>query len=423
MDCGVVASKRAKRSKGKYRKIHLKCDVNTAARERCQYLLHSFPNVYLTFSGGKDSGVALNLFIEEARKLGRLPVDVLIVDLEAQYQHTIDFIQRMVEREEINAYWVCLPLSLRNAVSQFQPKWMCWEPNRRECWLRKLPSHDSVISDFDYFPFFQVGMEFEEFVEKFGYWYQQKKQTQCACVIAIRSDESLHRYMTIKNQSKKCFNGVRWTTEMSPELYKAYPLYDWSSEDIWIANGCFGWDYNRIYDLMYLAGVSLSQQRLCQPFGDDQRKGLWLYQILEPNTWQKLVERVEGCNFGARYSKGQGRIIGYYKFELPAGYTYREYSKYLLRSMPPSIEQHYRQRIYQFLTWWRRHGRKHGITSIPDMADKKLEAKRKVPSWRRICKVLIKNDYWCRGLSFAQTQKLTDEYSDLYKQYLQKKRV
>ena len=66
---------------------------------------------------------------------------------------------------------------------------------------------------------------------------------------------------------------------------------------------------------MQKAGVSLFQQRLCQPFGDDQKKGLWLYQILEPHTWQKLVERVEGCNFGARYSKTQGHILGYYRWQ------------------------------------------------------------------------------------------------------------
>ncbi|ENX6704146.1 DUF3440 domain-containing protein, partial [Escherichia coli] len=26
---------------------------------------------------------------------------------------------------------------------------------------------------------------------------------------------------------------------------------------------------------------------------------------------------------------------------------------------------------------------------------------RDIPSWRRICKTLIKNDFWCRTLSFS----------------------
>ncbi|PSU66805.1 phosphoadenosine phosphosulfate reductase [Photobacterium phosphoreum] len=395
----------------------LNIDVNLAARERIQLILSNFPHFYISFSGGKDSGVLLNLVIEEARRLGRLPIDVLIIDLEAQYSHTIDYLYRMVERNEITPYWICLPLSLRNAASQFQPKWICWNPDDEDRWLRPLPTHYSVISDINFFPFFKLGMEFEEFVIEFSLWYQNLKKTRCACLVAIRADESLNRYRTVKNEKKRTFGGIRWTTQLSEHVYNAYPIYDWHVNDIWTANGKFGWDYNLIYDLMNLAGVSLSQQRLCQPFGDDQRKGLWLYQILEPQTWQRLVERVEGCNFGARYSKKQGHIVGYYKFDLPEGYTYKQYSKYLLNSMPPHLSEHYRSRIFKFLVWWRNNGKKFGVVNIPDFADKKLESQKAIPSWRRICKVLIKNDYWCRGLSFSQNKKITNHYIQLYNDY------
>ncbi|WP_041394026.1 phosphoadenosine phosphosulfate reductase [Photobacterium profundum] len=395
-------------------------DVVQAARERIHILFDEFEHIYVSFSGGKDSGVLLHLVIEEARKRNRLPVDVLIVDLEAQYQHTIHFVERMVNKKEVNAFWVCLPLSLRNSVSQFQPKWICWDPDKKEDWIRALPLHASVINEEEYFSFYSFGMEFETFVSAFGEWYSEKKQCPCACLVAIRADESLNRYKTIKNQRKKRLKQYGWTTKASDVFYKAYLIYDWHVTDIWIANGRFNWDYNHVYDLMHKAGLSLAQQRLCQPFGDDQRKGLWLYQILEPQTWQKLVVRVEGCNFGARYSKKQGHILGYYKFDLPEGYTYRSYSKYLLNSMPPHLADHYRKRLFKFLNWWRKNGKEQGILSIPDFADKKLEAKKKVPSWRRICKVLIKNDYWCRGLSFGQSKKLTEHYIDLYEGYFRK---
>ena len=402
----------------KSKKTYLQVDVNVAARTRCKYIINNFSNFYVAFSGGKDSGVLLNLVIEEARKLNRLPIDVLIIDLEAQYQHTIDYIERCVSKDDVNVFWICLPLSLRNAVSQFEPKWLCWDPNRKDKWLRELPNNRAVISDTSYFPFFYSGMEFEEFIDCFALWYQEQKNSKCACLVAIRADESLHRYMTVKNHRKKCYQNRRWTTEINESLYKAYPIYDWSTQDIWCAYGKFDWDYNRIYDLMNQAGVSIHQQRLCQPFGDDQRKGLWLYQILEPDTWQKLVERVEGCNFGAKFSKKQGKIVGYYSFDLPEGYTYKSYSKYLLKTMPPNLEKHYRQRIFQFLNWWRKNRKRAGVKRIYDFADKKLESQKKVPSWRRICKVLIKNDYWCRGLSFGQNKSLTQDYVTLYEDYL-----
>ena len=36
---------------------------------------------------------------------------------------------------------------------------------------------------------------------------------------------------------------------MNYSIYNAYPIYDWKTQDIWIANGKFGWTYNHLYDL------------------------------------------------------------------------------------------------------------------------------------------------------------------------------
>lgn len=393
-------------------------DVMLAAQERISYIYDHFEHLYVSFSGGKDSGVLLNLAIEEAQRRDRLPVDTLIVDFEAQYKETEGFIERMVATNKIRPYWICLPIGLRNSVSQFEPKWLCWDERKKVNWVRKLPDGFGVFNDPNELPFFYPGMEFEDFVFDFAHWYQQQKQTKIAVLIGLRADESLNRYNTIKNQYKDKFHHLPWTTKMQQDVYMAYPIYDWKTRDIWIANGRRQWDYNKVYDLMHKAGVSISQQRLCQPFGDEQRKGLWLYQILEPDTWQKLVDRVEGCNFGARYSKEQGRIVGYYRFKLPPGFTYRQYSKHLLSTMPPHVEKHYRERIYKFLQWWRRNGHHKGIRRIPDFADSKLEAKKQVPSWRRICKVLIKNDYWCRGLSFGYNKAVAQQYHSLYNDYV-----
>lgn len=379
-------------------------DVFEAAKSRVSYIFDHFNHFYVSFSGGKDSGVLLNLAIEEGERRGRLPIDVLIVDFEAQYIETERFIQRMVKSNKIRPYWVCLPISLRNSVSQFEPKWLCWDPESKHRWIRELPNSLGVISSEQAWPFFYTGMEFEDFVFEFASWYQQCKAEKIAVLIGLRADESLNRFNTVKNRKKEKYQSRLWTTKMQKDVFMAYPIYDWKVSDIWVANGRFSWDYNHVYDSMQKAGVPLSQQRLCQPFGDEQRKGLWLYQMIEPETWIKLLSRVEGCNFGARYAKEQGRVLGYYRFELPDGFTYREYSKYLLKTMPPHLERHYRERIFKFLLWWRKNGPDKGIHCIPDAADRKLESKKQVPSWRRICKVLIKNDYWCRGLSFGYTR-------------------
>lgn len=380
-------------------KTYKNINVHSASIERLDYIYSKFKKVYVSFSGGKDSGVMLNMAIDAARRHNRLPVHVLIIDLEAQYNHTIDYITRMVSKPEVKPYWICLPIHLRNAVSQYQPHWICWDEDKRSAWVREYPPHASVINDSDYFPFFRKGMEFEEFVLEFGKWFADGEDT--ACLVGIRAAESYNRYRTIANFTKKRYHSKQWSTEIDTHLYNFYPIYDWSTKDIWIANGKYNYEYNRIYDLMHLAGVPLSQMRLCQPYGDDQRKGLYLYKILEPETWSKVVNRVEGANFGNRYSENNRIALGNYKMNLPEGHTYESYAKFLLSTMPPYLKDHYNSKITKFLEYWKKNGY---LNAIPEVADPKLESQKKAPSWRRICKVLLKNDYWCRGLSFSQTK-------------------
>ena len=67
--------------------------------------------------------------------------------------------------------------------------------------------------------------------------------------------------------------------------------------------------------------------------------------------------------------------------------------------MPPATEEHYRNKIILFQKWWMERGYDEGI---PDEADAKLEAQRLAPSWRRVCKTLLRNDYWGKGIGFTQ---------------------
>lgn len=377
-------------------------NVYQAAGKRLDIIFTQFEKVYVSFSGGKDSSLLLHLALKKAHEHGRLPLDVLFIDMEGQYKHTIEHVYEMMSLPGVRGHWVCLPLNLRNAVSQINPYWLCWNPEKEESWIRDMPDHPSVISDPAHFPFFRVGMEFEEFIVEFANWFSGG-EAEAACLVGIRADESLNRYRTIKHRYKDKFRDFGWSTKMTERVYNFYPIYDWKADDIWTANGRFGFSYNKIYDLMYLAGVPLSLMRLCQPYGDDQRKGLYLFKLLEPETWARVVARVEGANFGNRYAGD--RALGNRKVVLPEGYTYKRYAKFLLATMPPYVAKHYRQKIFKFLNWYRKHRKETGYTHIPDFADPKLESAKKAPSWRRVCKVLLRNDYWCYGLSFGPTKR------------------
>lgn len=394
-------------------KNYLDIDVLTAARERIEYTFDNFERIFISFSGGKDSSVMFHLVMDEAIKRNRV-VAVMLIDFEAQYKRTSDHAMEMFERykDNIEVYWICLPIKLRNAASNFEPVWCCWDESRRDDWVREFPDHPGVIKDVDFFPWFQPKMEFEEFIILFAEWYSGDIET--AGFIGIRADESLNRFRTIAVFDKETHNGKRWTTKVTDKAYNVYPIYDWRTQDIWIYHAKNpDREHNQIYDLMHHAGVKPSQQRLCQPYGDDQRRGLWLYHILEPETWYKVVARVNGANSASLYIHETGNVNGYNKISLPEGHTYKSFCNLLLSTMPAVTREHFIERFKSFLKGWKARGYHEGI---PDFAPKVLEDKQWAPSWRRLCKVLLRNDWWCKGLGLTQPK------SAAYGRYLEIKK-
>jgi predicted phosphoadenosine phosphosulfate sulfurtransferase len=382
-------------------------DVLTAAKDRISFAFDQCSKVYVSFSGGKDSTVMLHLVMEEAIKRDR-KVGILFIDLEGQYKLTIDHIRECYElyKNHSEPFWCCLPIHLRNAVSVYETHWICWDIDKRESWVREYPK-EAIVDEF-HFPFFRKGMEFEEFVPEFGAWYGKGEKT--ACFVGIRTDESLNRFRTIASDSKVTLEDKKFTTLVMDNVYNIYPIYDWRTADLWTYQGRnLRKPYNKLYDMMYKAGLTIHQMRICQPYGDDQRRGLWLFHLIEPETWGKIVARVNGANGGALYINESGNMTGYRKISKPDGHTWKSFAQLLTNSMPPKTREHYENKICVFEKWWEARGY---VGGIPDEADYKLEAARKVPSWRRVCKSLLRNDYWCKGLSFTQHR------SEAYEKYL-----
>jgi predicted phosphoadenosine phosphosulfate sulfurtransferase len=407
-------------------KQYLNVDVLTATRNRLKLIFDEFETVAVSFSGGKDSTVLLELACQEAARRGRT-IHALFIDLEAQYQATIDQVEAMMLDDPIiEPVWICLPLNLRNAVSVFQPHWACWDPEEEEHWVRPMPDHDCVLNDPETLPWFRYRMEFEEFIVKFPEWYVETQDVgSYASLVAIRADESLNRYMAVSKSSAKARGGkksayhaddgsiIRWGTvqQEEPPIVAFYPIYDWRVEDIWRFHGTTDVPHNAIYDQMYLAGVPLSEQRICQPYGDDQRKGLDLWARSEPKTWRRVLDRVRGVNYGARYA-GQ-KLLGYHRgLDLPEGHTWKSYTFLLLSTLPDVMRERYLSNFAVFLEWWMRNG----YPSLNEVHDDetvvlKESDRSRLPSWRRLGLCILKNDFTGKSLSIGNVK---DIYSDVY---------
>ncbi|HDO1367874.1 TPA: phosphoadenosine phosphosulfate reductase family protein, partial [Aeromonas veronii] len=108
------------------KKIPLGLDVYSAATLRMDWVFDNFNHICISFSGGKDSSVLLHIAAQIATRRNKT-FSVLFIDWEVQFNHTISFISNMREKYASIIdmfYWVSLPLTTINGVSQHQPEWI-----------------------------------------------------------------------------------------------------------------------------------------------------------------------------------------------------------------------------------------------------------------------------------------------------------
>ena len=218
-------------------KNYLATNVLEESENRIKFIYDNFSpkEIWLSFSGGKDSTVCLELMIQELKKRKINFLNVLLIDLEGHYKMHEEFLYRTFQRNdiEIRGFWICLPLSLRNASSSFQPKWLCWDPEKKNNWVRKLPVNKNVISlENNIFNFFKIGMEFEEFIIEFPRWLKSNYNLKKVCqIVGIRTDENYNRYLKIKAQkNKEFFAETNWILKHKNQKkfldsYLAHPIY------------------------------------------------------------------------------------------------------------------------------------------------------------------------------------------------------
>lgn len=388
------------------KKFNNDVDVLTASRKRISTIFDEFNTIYLSFSAGKDSTVMFHLVMEECVKRNK-KIGILFIDWECQFQLTIDHAKSMFDlyKDYIDLYWIQLEILTNNASSMYEPLWMSFDESKKDLWVRQ--KENNTINDAIYLPFYYPGITFEEFVPLFGQWYS--KGDNCACFVGIRTQESLNRFRAIARKDISRYKDTIFTVKMTENLYNVYPIYDWNVTDIWTYYSRFKKCYNSVYDLMFLAGLSINQMRIDEPFGDEARKNLWIYHIIEPQTWAKMVARMEGVNSGSLYSQETGNVLGNIKISLPNGHTWQSFSMHILDTMPTKTSEHYKNKIAKYIKWYMERGYEKGI---PDVVDIELEKINKAPSWRLIAKCLLKNDYWCRTLGFSITK------SNAYEKYM-----
>ena len=113
-----------------------------------------FDNVYVSFSGGKDSGVLLNMCIDYIRQnnLDR-KLGVFHMDYEVQYGETTRYVDEMLAAcaDLVEVYRICVPFKVSTCTSMYQTYWRPWDEEKRELWVRDMPSKCYTKEDFPFY--------------------------------------------------------------------------------------------------------------------------------------------------------------------------------------------------------------------------------------------------------------------------------
>jgi len=428
------------------KRVYKETNVYEASIERLDFIFANFERVYLSFSGGKDSGIMLNLVLDYmkenniTKKLG-----IQILDNEANYELSLDFMHKIIQDniDMLDVYWCCMPVTLPCTVSSYSIDWQCWGRDDESRWIRPMPTEDYIVNiDNHPFDFFEEDMSYEHFWDGFAEWYSQGKPT--ANLIGIRTAESLNRFRAIMNERKETKGGMMWTKKNTEHVYNCYPIYDWRTEDVWTANAMFDWDYNTLYDVFYMAGVPVHTMRVASPFMSEAKSSLNLYRVIDPAVWSRLCARVGGANFIATY----GKQLSYKSFQLPEGHTWKSFVKFLLDTLPEESAENFKSRFIQSIKYWGRVGRglsdeviseldKHGIKyrvngltnhgrktlkrviikTPPDHLDMLRCHNSDVTSWKRFAITILKNDHTCKYMGLSPTNEQAKRQREIMKKY------
>ena len=294
-------------------------DVLDAVNKRISFLFDNYDNIQLAFSGGKDSTVLFHLINEEAKKRNRKFI-LYFQDQEAEYQGTIDLVEWAMSQPNVIPQWYQVPIFMTNAASHQQLFLWAWGVD--EEWVRK--KNKLAIQSID--------KKYPKRFYKFNLWVAQENRRNFegsfVSIIGLRAEESPDRRFVMFGEDSDLF----WLRRKN-EPHKAYPIIDWKYTDVWKYLVENNFKYNRIYDKMYMLGVSnLVHEKAFRCLTDLQE--------LEPDTYDKLERRLQGVHTAAIYGKEN---LMYSIRELPSQFkSWKEYKDFLLESIHPDLKKLFR---------------------------------------------------------------------------------
>lgn len=296
-------------------------NVFDAALDRIRWLYDEFgaERISIGSSGGKDSTAVVELALIVARERNALPLKVVWLDQECEFEATVRYQRWMADRPEVDFRWYQVPFKLFNATNLVNPWANVWGVG--EEWVRdKEP--DAVTEHSFRRKDGSLVDRFGELLDVIGLAEGGIKLT------GIRGEESPARRLSTTYGTS--YKWLTWSVGMAPDCYRFQPIYDWKYSDVWKAIHDNGWNYNTHYDALFRHGVSSRNMRVSNYHHEGALESLSFLQEIEPQTWEAATKRLQGIGAYGQLGKDQYPTSLPYMFK-----SWHEYMEYLIDNLAP----------------------------------------------------------------------------------------
>ncbi len=279
-------------------------NVLEAARERVALIFNLFTNINISVSGGKDSTVLAHLIIAEAKKRNR-QITMLYIDEEVVYEETVrqvEYLMLELAPELVTPAWFQVEFNSTNATSLNNTRFLTWERGKHLDWIR--PKQSFSIKNYPWDRSNEImrnphmGLDFYDIIANY-----ESTKTDTAFFVGLRARESMKRWRAVTNYPVN-YKGteIYWATPRG-DNYTVYPLYDWTTEDIWKYIHENKLRYHNLYDRMFKKGYHIANMRVNSLLDENGYKALVDLPEFEPETFNRLVNRVNNVLFAQETAK------------------------------------------------------------------------------------------------------------------------
>lgn len=318
---------------------YLNHNVYEGALDRIRFLFDEFDQIVVSFSGGKDSTAVLNLALQIAEEKGKLPLPVMFLDQEAEWQSVIDYTRMVMEDTRVKPFWLQVPIRLFNATSSENTWLHCWQDG--DDWMRdkeKYAIKENVYGTDRFHNFFPKFLE------------HHYNDSSVAMLTGVRAEESPNRRagLTTRATYQHITYGKVYNKKLSH--FSFHPLYDWNWRDIWKAIHDNEWSYAETYDYYYRYGIDPRKMRISNLHHETAVHQLYYLQEIEGETWDKLTKRLGGINQARHFTRTE-----MFKCEkLPHMFgTWVEYRDYLLEKFITENKEVFTKKFAHMDEWFK----------------------------------------------------------------------